>query len=121
VSLTVEGNHTFLTSAQRVALFRAVQESLTNVREHSGASRVDIRLRGRRSWTELRIVDDGKGFGVEQGLASAAKRGRLGLIGLSERVRMLGGTFEIESAPGGPTTLAVTLPRWESLNPALSD
>ena len=121
VHLSVEGNYTFLTSAQRVALFRAVQESLTNVREHSGASRVDIRLRGRRSWTELRIVDDGKGFGVEQGLASAAKRGRLGLIGISERVRMLGGSFEIESAPGGPTTLAVTLPRWESLNPALSD
>ena len=117
-NLTVEGNYSFLTSSQRVALFRAVQESLSNVREHSGASRVDIVLRSRRSWTELRIVDDGKGFGVEHGLASAAKRGRLGLIGIAERVRMLGGSFEIESAPGGPTALAVTLPRWEPLDPA---
>ena len=119
-NLAVEGNYAFLTSAQRVALFRAVQESLSNVREHSGATRVDIRLRGRRSWTELRIMDDGKGFGVEQGLASAAKRGRLGLIGISERVRMLGGSFEIESAPGGPTTLAITLPRWEPLDPSIA-
>jgi signal transduction histidine kinase len=116
-TLTVEGNYAFLTSSQRVALFRAVQESLSNAREHSEASRVDIVLRSRRSWTELRIVDDGKGFRVEAALASAAKRGRLGLIGIGERVRMLGGTFEVESAPGGPTTLAVTLPRWEPLDP----
>ena len=115
--LAVEGNYAFLSSAQRVALFRAVQESLTNAREHSEATCVDIRLRCRRSWTELRVFDDGKGFNVEPGLASAAKRGRLGLVGIGERVRMLGGRFEIESAPGGPTILAVTLPRWEPLDP----
>ncbi len=119
--LVVEGNYSFLTSAQRVTLFRAVQESLSNVREHAEATTVDIRLRCRRAWTELRVVDDGKGFTVEQGLASAAKRGRLGLVGIGERVRMLGGRFELESAPGGPTTLSVTLPRWEPLDPALGD
>jgi signal transduction histidine kinase len=117
-NLVVEGNYAFLSSAQRVALFRAVQESLTNVREHSGAYRVDIELRSRRSSTQLRIVDNGKGFDVDHGLAAAAKRGRLGLVGIGERVRMLGGTFEIESAPGGPTTLSITLPRWEPLDPS---
>ena len=61
--------------------------------------------------------DDGSGFDVEHGLASAAKRGRLGLIGISERVRMLGGTFAIDSAPGRSTVLTVSLPRWEPLHP----
>ena len=105
----------FLTASQRMALFRAVQEALTNAREHSGASRIEVSLRCRRSWTELRVADDGCGFSVEHGVASAAKRGRLGLIGISERVRMLGGTFRIDSAPGGPTVLFISLPRWEPL------
>jgi signal transduction histidine kinase len=115
--IDVTGN-TFLSASQRIALFRAVQEALSNVREHSAASRVEVSLRCRRSWTELRVEDDGQGFRVDQGLASAARRGRLGLIGISERVRMLGGTFQIDSAPGGPTALHVTLPRWEPLDPA---
>jgi signal transduction histidine kinase len=92
-----------------------IQEALANVREHSGASSVEVRLSARRSAIEVRIVDDGMGFEVERALAKAAQRGRLGLVGMGERVRMLGGTFEIESAPGGPTTLTVTLPRWEPL------
>ena len=91
------------------------------MREHCGrdAGRDRAPL-PRRSWTELRIVDDGKGFGVEHGpgLRREARPARLDRD--RERVRMLGGSFEIESAPGGPTTLAVTLPRWEPLNPASS-
>jgi len=55
------------------------------------------------------------GFEVERALAKAAQRGRLGLVGIAERVRMVGGTFELESTPGGPTTLKLTLPRWEPL------
>ena len=56
------------------------------------------------------------GFEVERALAKAAQRGRLGLVGIGERVRMVGGTFELESQPGGPTTLKITLPRWEPLS-----
>ncbi len=61
------------------------------------------------------MTDDGMGFEVERALAKAAQRGRLGLVGIAERTRMLGGTFDLESAPGGPTTLRFTLPRWEPL------
>ena len=114
-ALTIEGSPSFLTDSQRVTIFRAVQEALTNVREHSGAQSAAVRLRCRRGWTELRIHDDGRGFNVESGLTSAAKRGRLGVIGISERVRMLGGRFELDSAPGGPTVLSITLPRYEPL------
>ena len=98
-------------------MFRAIQEALSNIREHSGASRVDIGVRARRSSIEVRVADDGAGFEVERALARAAQRGRLGLVGIGERVRMLGGTFEVDSAPGGPTVLTFSLPRWEPLRP----
>jgi signal transduction histidine kinase len=116
--LRVDGTSSFLSASQRITLFRAAQEALSNIREHSGAASVRVVLRCRRAWTELTIVDDGCGFAVEPGLARAARRGRLGLIGIHERVRMLGGTFRIDSAEGGPTKLTVTLPRWEPLDPA---
>ena len=114
-TLTIEGSPSFLTDSQRITIFRAVQEALTNVREHSGALSAAVTLRCRRGWTELRIHDDGRGFNVESGLTSAAKRGRLGVIGISERVRLVGGRFELDSAPGGPTVLSITLPRFEPL------
>ena len=69
-------------------------------------------MRTRRSITDVSITDDGQGFEVARGLARAAQQGRLGVVGISERVRLLGGTFDIESRPGGPTTLRFTLPRW---------
>ncbi len=116
--LRVDGTSSFLSASQRITLFRAAQEALSNIREHSGATSVRVVLRCRRAWTELTIADDGRGFAVEQGLARAARRGRLGLIGINERVRMLGGTFHIDSAEGGPTRLTVTLPRWEPLDPS---
>ncbi len=111
--LEVRGDPETLSSAQRVAVFRAIQEALANVREHSGATEVEIRLRTRRSSIEVRIVDNGTGFEVSHALARAAKRGRLGVVGIGERMRMLGGTFDLDSQPGGPTTLSFTLPRWQ--------
>jgi len=114
-SLEIRGDPDSLSSAQRITVFRAIQEALANVREHSGAASVDVRVRARRSAIEVQITDDGMGFEVERALAKAAQRGRLGLVGIAERVRLLGGTFHVESAPGGPTSLKFTLPRWEPL------
>ena len=109
--LEIRGDPESITSAQRIAVYRAIQESLSNVREHSGATTVEIRIRMRRSSIEVRVTDDGHGFEVGRALARAAQRGRLGIVGIGERVRMLGGTFEIDSAPGGPTMLTFALPR----------
>lgn len=114
-ALEIHGDPDSLSSQQRITVFRVIQEALANIREHAGASTVSVRLRARRSAIELRIVDDGIGFEVERALARAAQRGRLGLVGIAERVRMLGGTFDVDSRPGGPTTLRITLPRWEPL------
>lgn len=115
--LEIRGDPDSLSSAQRITVFRTIQEALANVREHAGATHVSVRVRARRSAIELQIVDDGMGFEVERALAKAAQRGRLGLVGIGERVRMAGGTFELQSQPGGPTTLKLTLPRWEPLTP----
>ncbi len=116
--LEIRGDPESLTAAQRVAVFRAVQESLANVREHSGATAVEIRVRSRRTATNVRVTDNGQGFDVSRALAQAAQRGRLGVVGIGERVRMLGGTFSLESEPGGPTTLSFTLPHWQTLDTA---
>jgi signal transduction histidine kinase len=115
VSLEIRGDPDSLSSAQRITVFRAIQEALANIREHSGATSAVVRLRARRNAIEVQISDDGMGFEVERALAKAAQRGRLGLVGIAERVRMVGGTFDLESVPGGPTTLKLTLPRWEPL------
>ncbi len=114
-TLEIRGDPDTLSSTQRITLFRAIQEALANVREHAGATTVAVRVRARRDSIEVQITDNGMGFEVERALAKAAQRGRLGLVGIGERVRMLGGTFELESTPGGPTTLKLTLPRWELL------
>ena len=113
VTLEIRGDPDSLSSAQRITVFRVIQEALANVREHASASAVDIRVRARRSAIEVQIVDDGIGFEVERAVSKAAQRGRLGLVGIAERVRMLGGTFEMESAPGGPTKLRMILPHWQ--------
>ena len=112
-TLEVSGNFDSLTASQRIALYRIVQEGLSNVRKHSGATSVRISVDGGERSLTARIVDDGHGFTVAQTLIQAAKRGRLGLVGIGERVRLLGGRFDVQSSPGGPTTLCLKLPRWQ--------
>ena len=115
VELSVEGNLDDLSDSQRIALVRIIQECLSNAREHSGADRVRVELRANHSHVEASVTDNGRGFDVERTLLQAAQRGRLGLVGVHERVRLLGGTCEVTSKPGGPTTVAVRLSQWQRL------
>ena len=112
--LSVTGEVDELSNSQKIALLRVVQEALRNVHDHSGASSVSVTLDGDTSSTHLEVVDDGHGFDVEQELVAAARRGRLGLVGASERIRLLGGVFTVRSTPGGETRLVVSLPHWQS-------
>ena len=114
-TLELFGNFAALTASQRIALVRVVQEALTNVREHSGASEVHVSVTEQRGFVQATIVDNGNGFDVERALIRAARGGRLGLVGMSERVRLLGGVFDLQSRPGGPTTISLTLPEWRPL------
>lgn len=91
------------------ALFRVVQECLTNVARHAKATTADVTIRKLSNAIQLEIKDNGKSFQVDQLIKTKAKT-RLGLVGMRERVEMVGGTFLIESAPGQGTTVRVTVP-----------
>ena len=104
-----------LSASQQIALLNIVHESLANIREHSDATKVKIRVSTNSEGVEAQVVDNGHGFDIEQTLIRAAREGRLGLVAMHERVRLLGGQCRIDSRPGGPTVISVALERWEPL------
>ena len=112
-TLDLAGDFESLTASQRIAVLRIVQEALANVREHSGATRVRVAASVADDLVRIEVTDDGRGFHVERAFAKAAREGRLGLVGMSERVRLLGGRMEIDSRPGGPTAISAVLEPWE--------
>jgi signal transduction histidine kinase len=111
LDLSVTGDVRDLTASQRIAIARIVQEAITNVRDHSGASRVWIRVHADDLSTLIQVRDNGCGFDPEH-VAAETRRGGQGLRGIGERARLLDGSFELETRPGGPTALKVRLPRW---------
>ena len=115
VELTAKGDFEGLTSSQKIALVRVVNEALNNVHEHSGAESATVSVVGETGTLVVEIGDEGKGFDVEARLVAAARSGRLGLVGMSERVRLLGGRFDLQSKPGGPTRVRATITRWRPL------
>jgi len=98
-----------LNSTKRTVLFRVAQAALSNVAQHAQATWVKVQIKKLSSAVYMKITDDGKAFDVEQVL-SARKNRRLGLIGMRERVEMVGGSFSIESAPGKGTTVQTHIP-----------
>lgn len=98
-----------LNSAKRTALYRVAQEALANVARHARASRVDVSIQGLPAGICMQIKDDGRAFDVER-MWHVRKRLHLGLLGMRERVEMVGGTFSVESAPGHGTTVQAQIP-----------
>jgi two-component system NarL family sensor kinase len=94
-----------------VALFRAVQEGLTNVHRHSGSSAVDICLSLNVKELRLEIKDDGRGIPQKRlkSLIEESAEAGVGLAGMRERTRELGGSLEIRSGRGG-TTVVISIP-----------
>jgi signal transduction histidine kinase len=95
-----------LSPTQETALFRIVQEALTNVVRHAQASRADVLLERQGDRVIAIVEDNGLGFDP----VAAMQSGRLGLLGMRERAEMLGGTLVVESWPGAGTTLFVEVP-----------
>jgi signal transduction histidine kinase len=85
-------------------IYRLVQEALNNAARHSGTNRATVVVSQVEETIEIRIEDDGAGFDP------AHTTGGFGLVGMSERVTLAGGSFEVNSAPGAGTTIAATLP-----------
>lgn len=93
-------------AAVETAAFRILQESLLNASRHARSSSIEVELTRRPGWLHLDVRDDGIGL---DHAAAAAERG-LGLRGMRERARLLGGTCRIESRRGGGTVISVALP-----------
>lgn len=98
-----------LNSSKRTVLYRVAQEALTNITKHAAASLVKVSLQKVSGAVRLEINDDGKSFHVARVLAVKRPK-RLGLVGMRERVEMVGGSFSIDSNPGKGTTVRAQIP-----------
>jgi signal transduction histidine kinase len=92
------------------ASFRVTQEALTNVARHARAAHVEVHLRREGDVFELAIHDDGVGFDVPAARAQAAQGGSLGLLGMQERVLLMGGEIKIDSAPNQGSRILARFP-----------
>jgi chemotaxis family two-component system sensor kinase Cph1 len=91
-------------------LYRVLQEALTNVVRHADATRVGVMLGATDELVTMIIEDDGQGFSSDAAELGNLPPKRLGLLGIRERVALVDGSLEVESAPGGGTTVFVRIP-----------
>jgi signal transduction histidine kinase len=104
--LSVENVRMRLPEDVSLCLYRVAQESLRNIGKHAAAVRVRVTLKGDNEEIALLIEDFGDGFDIEE----ARGKGGLGLVSMDERVRLVNGTFSIQSEPGTGTRVEVRVP-----------
>jgi two-component system, NarL family, sensor histidine kinase UhpB len=112
VRMNSEGDTEELEEDVQTALYRVAQEALTNAERHAGATCVEVDLEVEDDRTELRVRDDGGGF--DPGRAARSGSGErsssgLGLRGMAERARLVGGELDVRSAPGGGTSVTLRI------------
>lgn len=104
---------TGLSDRVSTALYRMVQEALTNIARHASATEVEIRIRPRRDRLVLTVSDNGVGFPAD----ALQREGSYGLMGMRERAQMLGGSLAVGNSPEGGGLLTVSLPLTRALEP----
>jgi PAS domain S-box-containing protein len=109
IRLTAFAGVEVLDNERRTVLYRFAQEALANVARHAHASLVTINIHDLAGAVRMEVHDNGKSFVVARALSAKTNK-RLGLLGMRERVEMLGGTVAIESAPGHGTTVRAEFP-----------
>ena len=100
----VEGKPGSLESDEEIAIYRFVQEALSNVAQHASATRLDVELSANGHGLEVTVRDDGRGFDADH------DGDGLGLGGMAERARLVGGRLEVSSEPGSGTALTLQVP-----------
>lgn len=106
----IKGSQQPLPPETEIALFRIIQEALTNVRKHSQATEVSVSMVISEDKISVSIRDNGKGFEIPVRMGELTRSGKLGLNGMQERAQLLGGTLRIESNKGEGTNLSVEIP-----------
>jgi len=110
VQLKVVGSQRRLSPEAELVLFRMVQEALNNVRRHARASKVETTVEFADGRVRLMVSDNGRGFELPSRMSDLAAAGKLGLMGMHERARLLGGALTIQSEVGKGTTVTADLP-----------
>lgn len=108
--IVVLGEPVSLGRQAETAIFRIVQEALTNIRKHSGANEAWVTIEFKRSSLRLEIGDDGGGMVPKLRMNKLASEGHLGLLGIRERVTSLGGSLRMQSRSGSGTLLKLVIP-----------
>lgn len=106
----VRGETQKMSSLAEITVFRVVQEAITNILRHADARNATVTLEFERDQLMLAIEDDGAGFKPPEKLSQYAEKGRLGVIGMQQRILSAGGTMQLESAPGQGTKVVATIP-----------
>ncbi len=115
VSVHVDEVDGLIAPEQEIDLYRVVQEGVNNIMKHAEAKSAEVSIRRVNGSIMLTIRDDGKGFDLEA-LRSRPESLGLGLQGMTERIQILGGSFNLESAPGNGTTLSASIPLWDEVS-----
>ena len=113
-SLTITGSEQRFAPYREVAVFRAIQEFLTNARLHSRATRVQVALDSSDNILHASVEDNGSGFEPSQVFGPSAQRKTIGLPTQRERIEMLGGKLVVDSSPGRGTKVTVEMPTLET-------
>jgi two-component system, NarL family, sensor histidine kinase DegS len=109
-NLKVHGVERRFPQEVEVLMFRVAQEALRNAGKHSRATNAEVSINFEDSTTTVIVSDNGAGFTVPEKISDLSRSNKLGLVGMEERVRLLGGTLEIHSEPGKGTSVTVTAP-----------
>ena len=107
VLFKIQGNPRRLSSEVELALFRIAQEALNNIVKHAAATEAMVQMIFNIEKTTLTISDNGKGFELPEVISKFAYSGKMGLMGMQERARLLGSTLTVKSASGRGTTVSV--------------
>ena len=118
LDVEIEAEHAFYVPDEnlRVLLFQILRELLFNAVKHAGTDRVTIALQDVDDHLAIRVIDEGHGFDVEAAAARAEQDGGFGLFSVRERLNLVGGRMEIDSAPGKGTRVTLHVPgetTWE--------
>ncbi|MBE0481748.1 MAG: PAS domain S-box protein [Dehalococcoidia bacterium] len=108
--LVVTGTERRLTPEAEVTVFRIVQEALRNVEKHASATSISVKVEFAGTKLRVSISDNGKGFNLNEKLAELPRTGKLGLVGMEERIKLLGGTLEVRSSPDAGTVIIAEAP-----------
>jgi signal transduction histidine kinase len=105
VSVDIDESLDSLSEPCRICIYRVVEEALNNAGKHSHAQHIEVSVKHDDHLVSITVCDDGVGFGPSPG-----SNGGLGLIGMNERLRQLGGSIAIDSRPGAGTAISAQIP-----------